>query len=139
MQKASGTHIYYTNKEAKVDVDIAKIVIENLIDGPEFRLVFSPSSISLSQKQPDNMIKVRIRDKYVFVKEAPWRVYDQFEVFMHSTDVYLTRRFYQKVAQFLVFNQVDPNTDFDLEDEWKIELLIPQYERGRESDSDDLD
>jgi hypothetical protein len=117
MQKASGTHIYYTNKEAKVDVDIAKIVIENLIDGPEFRLVFSPSSISLSQKQPDNMIKVRIRDKYVFVKEAPWRVYDQFEVFMHSTDVYLTRRFYQKVAQFLVFNQVDPNTDFDLEDE----------------------
>jgi len=33
------------------------------------------------------MFKLRIRDKYVVVKEAPWRVYDQFEIFIYPTDI----------------------------------------------------
>jgi len=40
------------------------------------------------------MIKIRTRDKYVVVKEAPWRVYDQFEVFIFPTSIQFTKNFY---------------------------------------------
>lgn len=48
----------------------------------------------ISAPSGDAMIKIRTRDKYVVVKEAPWRVYDQFEVFIFPTSIQFTKNFY---------------------------------------------
>lgn len=53
------------------------------------------------------MIRVRMREKYVIVQEAPWRVYDQFEVFLYATNITFTRAFYRKISQFFIFNQLN--------------------------------
>ena len=84
LSKASGTHLIYVNRDSKVDIDIDRVLIENYADSEAYRMVLFPgiSSIdpstphSLNPRPADTMIKLRARDKYVVVKEAPWRVYD---------------------------------------------------------------
>lgn len=85
MAGASGTHLIFKNRNSKVDIDIDKILIENFADSEAYRTVLqagAPGEVS-----NDAMIKIRTRDKYVVVKEAPWRVYDQFEVFIFPTSI----------------------------------------------------
>jgi len=79
------------------------------------------------QHPPANqeMIKIRSRDKYVVVKEAPWRIYDQFEVFIFPTSIQLTKNFYKKIKNFF-FDDIPTTEDAD-EDELrakKYELLV---------------
>jgi hypothetical protein len=74
-----------------VDIDIDKILIENYADPEVYRMVLcqgggggntsgfgstSNNGGSSSGASGDAIIKIRTRDKYVDVKEAPWRVYD---------------------------------------------------------------
>lgn len=68
------------------------------------------------------MIWVRMKEKYVFVQEAPWKVYDQLELFIHSTNVALTWKFYSKIAQFFIFSSLQKDTEqINLEEEKAIE------------------
>ena len=83
ISKVTGTHLIYANRESKVDIDIERILIENYADSEGYRMVLfpgispiDPSAHSLNPHPTDTMIKLRARDKYVVVKEAPWRVYD---------------------------------------------------------------
>jgi hypothetical protein len=83
VNRVSGTHLIFKNRNSKVDIDIDKILIENYIDSEDFRTVLcqgNPGSCmpaaDTSAPSGDAMIKIRTRDKYVVVKEAPWRVYD---------------------------------------------------------------
>lgn len=70
------------------------------------------------------MIKIRTRDKYVVVKEAPWRVYDQFEVFIFPTRIQFTKNFYKQIKNFFFAEM--PNLDGSTEDIKKYELLVPK-------------
>lgn len=46
------------------------------------------------------MFKIRARDKFVVVKEAPWRVFDHIEIFLNPSEIKLTHHFY---TQFKIF------------------------------------
>ncbi len=94
-----GTHLIYKNRNAKVDIDIGKILIENYADTEAYRTVLCQGYSANAINDPhaptgDAMIKIRTRDKHVVVKEAPWQVYDQFEVFIFPTNIQFTRNFY---------------------------------------------
>ena len=55
-----------TNKETKVDVDVGKIVIENLNDGDDYWLLLAPNMLMVEER-PGSMIKIWMRDKFVIV------------------------------------------------------------------------
>ena len=85
VKSVSGSHLIYKNRNSKVDIDIDKILIENYADPEVYRMVLcqgggggnaSGFGGDSSGASGDAMIKIRTRDKYVVVKEAPWRVYD---------------------------------------------------------------
>ena len=40
------------------------------------------------------MIQSRIKDKFIVVSEAPWRVYDQIELDIYPSVIQLTRNLY---------------------------------------------
>ena len=52
------------------------------------------------EEMQTTMFKIRARDKFVVVKEAPWRVFDHIEIFLHPTEIKLTHHFY---TQFKIF------------------------------------
>lgn len=69
-----------------------------------------------------------MRDKYVFVQEAPWKVFDQVELFIHSTNVALTWIFYSKIAQFFIISSITKDSEsINMEEEKLIKQLIPNY------------
>lgn len=72
------------------------------------------------------MIKIRTKDKYVVVKDAPWRIYDQFEVFIFPTSIQFTKNYYQQIRDFF-FSEM-PNLDLDrsMDEIKKYELLVPK-------------
>ena len=72
------------------------------------------------------MIKIRTRDKYMVVKEAPWQVFDQFEVFIFPTSLRITKNFVDEFKNFFFADMpnMDEN-DKSLQDNKKYELLVP--------------
>ena len=66
-----------------------------------------------NEQVQETMIRIRIRDKFVVVNEAPWRVFDQFEFFIYPTSITLTRRFIESLIKF-VFE--DSSTQMCLEE-----------------------
>jgi hypothetical protein len=70
------------------------------------------------------MIRVRARDKFLVVIEAPWRIFDQFEVFIYPTSIQFTKNFFNNFKNF-VFDDV-PCTSVDnlVKEEEKYELLV---------------
>lgn len=65
----------YSNREAKTDLDIDRITLYNHMDSEEYQMVLYPG-IQVGNKDsmliPETMIKIRMRDKFVVVKEGPW-------------------------------------------------------------------
>jgi len=51
------------------------------------------------------MFKLRTRDKLKVVSQAPWRVFDQYEIFIYPANIQLTREFYKTIKQFFFENQ----------------------------------
>lgn len=103
LSKFTGTHLIYANRDSKVDMDIDRILIENYADSEAYRMVLFPvyslsdpttPNLQVLHAPTDSMIKIRARDKYIVVKEAPWRVYDQFEVFIFPTSIQFTKNFF---------------------------------------------
>ena len=117
----------FANRESNSDIDIDRITCENHCDTDEYRTVLQPSSnpiartnlggkkskntndqklIAAKQDQytPTTMIKLRTHDKFVVVREAPWRVYDQIEIFIHPTQISLTHNFYKQWKVFFFEN-----------------------------------
>lgn len=47
------------------------------------------------------MFKLRTRDKFVVVSQAPWRVFDQYEIFIYPTNIQLTYQFYHSFKHFI--------------------------------------
>jgi hypothetical protein len=87
------------------------------------------------------MVKIRIRDKFVFIKDAPWKVFDQFEIFFNSMSVNLTRKFYTKIQMFMLFSQEKKKIDElqSMKDERKIDMLMPARNTVVERSIDDDD
>lgn len=132
LSKMKGTHYFYSNHEAKADIDIDKILIENYCDTEEYRMVLFPGfglntkDIQNNAPPPDTMIKIRARDKFVVVREAPWRVFDQFEVFIYPTSIQFTHNFYTNFKNFIFGdNKLGGNVDNSVEEEKKLDLLVP--------------
>lgn len=100
-----GNFMLYSNKETKCDVDIHRIVMENFCDPEAYRLVLYPGYSLKNPQKLDHMVKIRIRDKFVIVDDTPWKVFDQFEIFLNSMSVTLTRKFYKKLQQFMLLKQ----------------------------------
>jgi hypothetical protein len=71
------------------------------------------------------MIKFRARDKFVVVKEAPWRVFDQFEFFIYPTSIQFTKNFFKHFRNFFFEDQIVTNPEKTLEEDEKYELLVP--------------
>ena len=93
--------LIYSNKEAKQDLDIERITIENLLDGDSYRWVLYPgdhiqnhSVLGMHRGPPRNMVQCRYKDKFIVVSEAPWRVYDQIEMDIFPSSIQLTRNLY---------------------------------------------
>lgn len=63
------------------------------------------------------MIRIRARDKFVVVKEAPWRVFDQFEFFVYPTSIILTKNFLECVLNFIFGEVPNINDNDQLEEE----------------------
>ena len=47
------------------------------------------------------MFKLRTRDKFVVVDQAPWRVFERYEIFIYPTNIKLTYNFYANFRMFL--------------------------------------
>ena len=76
-----GKGFIYSNRESKQDIDIDKITMENHIDGDSYRWVLQPGDTNISKQndyrnQTRTMISCRIKDKFIVVSEAPWKVYE---------------------------------------------------------------
>ena len=54
------------------------------------------------------MFKLRTRDKFVVVNQAPWRVFDQYEIYIYPTNIQLTKIFYSNIKDFFFSN---PHSD----------------------------
>mmetsp|Transcript_17388 Transcript_17388/g.16590 ORF Transcript_17388/g.16590 Transcript_17388/m.16590 type:complete len:94 (+) Transcript_17388:1777-2058(+) len=79
IQKARGTHLIYKSREAKMDLDIERILVKNFADAnEEFRLALYPGSSQqeFQTQSQETMVRVRSRDKFIVVLEAPWQVFD---------------------------------------------------------------
>ena len=59
------------------------------------------------------MVKIRTRDKYIIVDNAPWRVFDQFEVFIFPTTINFTHNFYKQFKSFFLENNLNKNEQDD--------------------------
>lgn len=116
IENLQGKHMIYQNRESKTDIDIDRITLFNHCDSEEYRMVLYPSNtwqnnyqrFQSNQLEPEpapvTMIKIRSRDKFVIVREAPWRVFDQLEYYIHPTSVQLTQQFYQQLKIFFFEN-----------------------------------
>jgi hypothetical protein len=84
------------------------------------------------------MVKIRIKDRFVKIEEAPWKVFDQFEVFLNSMSVTLTKKFYLKIQQFMLFKQEQKKIDElqSMEEEKKIDMLMPKLTISKDFDDD---
>lgn len=119
----------YRNRNSKVDIDIDKILIENFADSEAYRTVLQGTGHQQAEAfigSGDAMIKIRTRDKYIVVKEAPWRVYHQFEVFIFPTSIQFTKNFYQHIKSFFFAEMPNLDLDRSLEEIKKYELLVPK-------------
>ena len=105
MTNLVGNFCFFNNKENKLDIDIYKIIIQNHFDHDTFKWTLFPGFSESNPRPLDHMVKIRIRDKFVFIKDAPWKVFDQFEIFLNSMSVKLTRRFYEKFSKFMLFKE----------------------------------
>jgi hypothetical protein len=85
IENISGKHSIYLNRESTTDLDIDRITLQNHCDSEDFRMVLYPSKIDPFRKldkkrdeapEPTTMVKLRTRDKFVVVQDAPWQVYD---------------------------------------------------------------
>ena len=86
------------------------------------------------------MVKIRIKDKFVIVENAIWKVFDQFEVFLNSMSVTLTRKFYSKIQKFILFKQEKKKNNLEaMSEENKIQMLMPSKNRlGDEEGNEEL-
>ena len=137
IDKAKGLHSIFANKESKSDIDVQRVSMLNLIDADEYRLVVFPHKSTISQPSqhggatpdhlaiPETMFKLRTRDKYVVVAEAPWRVYDQFEIFIYPTSIQLTRNFYRHFKRFFFENNPFADAETPVHQQKKYDLMIP--------------
>jgi len=76
-----GQGFIYSNRESKQDIDIDKITMENHIDGDNFRWVLQPGDTQVNSQnefrnQSRTMVSCRLKDKFIVVSEAPWKVYE---------------------------------------------------------------
>lgn len=108
IEQARGMHWIYANKESKTDIDVEKIrLINNLDTDEDMREVLSTYGRRQSTTENSNLhvrescFKLRTRDKFVVVNEAPWRVFDQYEIFIYPTSIRLTRDFYSAIKSFI--------------------------------------
>ena len=127
MSNLTGSFLMYSSKETKCDIDIYKIIIQNYFDHSDYKWVLFPGFSELNPKPIDYMVKIRIRDKFIFVKDAPWKVFDQFEIFLNSMTVKLTKKFYEKINKFMLFKEEQKKRDElqSMQDEKKISILMP--------------
>lgn len=82
----------YANKESRTDIDVEKISIKNCMDVDEdMTEVLSPMTGKRDEHQTpeqdgmrisEAMFRLRTRDKFKVVSQAPWRVFDQYEIFI---------------------------------------------------------
>jgi hypothetical protein len=109
------------------------VILQNLLDGGDYEWALFPGYLTADNVRIDDMLKVRIRDKFVVVDKAKWKIFDQFEIFLDSMTVKLTRKFYRKIQKFMLFTQEKKKLEKSrqMEDEKKIEALIKSKHRGR--------
>lgn len=127
LKNFTGFFLVYNNKETKCDIDIQKVMIQNHLDHPDYLWALFPGYSQQNPRTLDHMLKFRIRDKFVIVKKAPWKVFDQFEIFLDSMTVKLTKKFYSKFQRFMLFKEEQKKIDAlqSMQDEKKIDLLMP--------------
>ena len=108
VEQARGMHHFYANKESKSDIDVERISLYNHLeaaeDGSGIIEVLSPQgklSPHLDSHVRETMFKLRTRDKFVVIDQAPWRVFDQSEIFIYPTKIELSRDFYHNIKMFI--------------------------------------
>ena len=80
---------------------------------------------NLNETVHETMIKIRTRDKFVVVGEAPWHVYDQFEFFIYPTTIKLTKNFYNHFKTFFFENNPMQDDEKPVEQEKKYNMMVP--------------
>ncbi|CAI2377773.1 unnamed protein product [Moneuplotes crassus] len=125
----NASFLVYNSKETKFDVDFKKLLIQNEMDEKtdEYRWVLFPGLVESRRENIIHMLKIRIRDKLVVVKKAQWKVFDQFEIFLDTMTVKLTRNFYRKIQKFLLYKEEKKKRaeNHSMQDDKKINMLMP--------------
>jgi hypothetical protein len=121
-----GKYLIYSNREAKQDLDIEKITVENLLDGENYRWVLcpveslaNPSQSGRSRGPPRTMVQMRFKDKFIVVSEAPWKVYDQIEIDIFPTSICLTRNLHSQFKKFIFESYYNDNEKETVKDKNK--------------------
>lgn len=128
LSNLTGHFLVYNSKETKCDVDVHKVIIQNHMEKKDdYKWVLFPGYSENNPRPLDHMLRVRIRDKFLIVHKAPWKIFDQFEIFLNSMTVKLTRDFYRKIQQFMLFKEEQKKLDEmkTMKDEKKINMLMP--------------
>ncbi len=105
--RASGKHNLYSDHSGKTAVDIHQLQIFNqLVEGapPVLTYLLKPPATKFGAY--NTMVRVRLEDEYLVPYEAQWRVYNQFELFVHPLTVNATKKLYKIVKAF--FKREEP-------------------------------
>jgi hypothetical protein len=107
----------------------------------DYKWVLFPGYSENNPRPLDHMLRVRIRDKFLIVHKAPWKIFDQFEIFLNSMTVKLTRGFYRKIQQFLLFKEEQKKLDEmkTMKDEKKINMLMPNNVSGLDYTKEEIE
>lgn len=105
IEMLEGSHIIGSNMESKCDIDLHTFRIEDLVDPQNIRVVLSPfqESEKMDLDRKTSMMKLRLRDRYAKgLYAAPWKMFEQFEIFILPIKFNLTKSFYRQLKEFFI-------------------------------------
>ena len=105
IEQLEGNHIIDSEMGSEINIDVHMIKIENYLDSDQFRVVLCPllEGGMKSFEERNSMLKLRLKDKYAKgMLGAPWKMYEQFELYLFPINIKLTKNFYRKIKSFFI-------------------------------------
>lgn len=140
IEQLEGNHAIYNEMDSAINIDVHMIKVENYVDSDQYRVVLCPllEGDMKSFEEKNSMLKLRIKDGYAKgMLGAPWKVFEQYELFIFPINFKLTNNFYRKVKSFFVptssLEEVKNDPVYKAKDE-NSENIVKPYEKIIEKD-----
>ncbi|MDR3549157.1 MAG: hypothetical protein P4M11_13010 [Candidatus Pacebacteria bacterium] len=105
IEQLEGTHTINSQMESEIGIDVHMVRIENYVDSDQYRVVLCPllEGEMKSFEEKNSMLRLRLKDGYVKgMIGAPWKMYDQFELYVFPINFKLTKNFYRRLKAFFI-------------------------------------